>query len=243
MKKKPPTNRRSSAALLAALMIVINGCRPLAPVSPLATLEPVRVQYTPALEKGFLAQLQACSGQSSGIGLMVKKTPAQSLELSRFDLTVRIEVPPGTRDFAADLGKLEIRVISHPGLSLTSLTLADLAAIYSGKMQEWPGGASLPVQAWTYLPGDDLRIAFEGLVLNGETPVKAVYQAPDPAAMIQAVSQTPGAIGFIPSDWMSAKVHTVNLDRSLSVPVVGLASAEPQGAARRLLACLQERNW
>ena len=229
-----------NAALLAALLVFLNSCRPLPVYPPLPTLEPVRVQFTPALEKGILARLQACARQGSGIGLVVEKISTPALDISGADLGVRIGFPPGSKDFAADLGKLEIEVISHPDLSLTSLAMTDLVAIYSGKMRAWPGEASLPIQVWTYLPGDDLRQAFEGIVLNGEQPAKTIHQAPNPAAMIQAVRESPGAIGFIPADWMSAEIHSVRLDRPLSVPIVGLASAEPQGATRRLLACLQE---
>jgi phosphate transport system substrate-binding protein len=81
--------------------------------------------------------------------------------------------------------------------------------------------------------------------------VKALL-APTPAAMIQLVSENPGAIGYLSFSSLSDEVRAVQVDNRspssanvrsgrypLILPVIAYASEEPQGALRDWILAIQ----
>jgi len=162
--------------------------------------------------------------------------------------------PTNRAYYQAVIARDEIVLVVNPTNAVTGLTPAEVSAIYSGQMTQWSGlsaGTQTPVatvaqqqiQAWTYLQGDDLRSVFDEAFLQGGAAGREVYQAPDPAAMLQAIANNPGAIGFLLKSQLSAAVRQIPLDGEpdfeLTQPIVAISLSEPQGQARQLLVCLQ----
>jgi hypothetical protein len=223
------------------LLSTLAACRELSTAAPLPTPDTVLVQITPALQK-LTPRLQACAQQDTTVGLRVKEVPAQALDFRQAAVSLRIDLAPGTQPYAADLGSIQIAIIAPPGQAPSHLSRNDLANIYNGRLTQWPG-SSQPIQLWTYLPGDDLRQAFERLVPGEQSeqpPSQQLRLAPSPQAMLDAVAASPGALGYVPKDWLDARVQAIPLDVTLAAPLLALTPAEPQGAARRLIACLQK---
>jgi hypothetical protein len=63
--------------------------------------------------------------------------------------------------------------------------------------------------------------------------------------MREAVAADSGALGILPRRWVDDTVRTVPLadlpQGALIRPILALSAAEPQGALRAWVACLQER--
>jgi hypothetical protein len=220
------------------LLSPLAACHELATSAPLPTPDTILVQITPALQKQT-PRLQSCAQQDTAVGLRVKEVPSQALDFRQAAISLRIDLGPGSQSYAADLGSIEMAIIAHPGQAPSRLSRTDLANIYSGRLTQWPH-SSQPIQLWTYLVGDDLRQAFERLVLGEQPPSQQLRLAPSPQAMLEAVAASPGALGYVPKDWLNASVQVIPLDVTLAAPLLALTPTEPQGAARRLIACLQK---
>lgn len=243
---------RWRALAVLVLAAILAGCLP-ADAPPPPTPQVLRLQVTPALS-GWSGRLQACALRDPTIGLAVDERPAGDLDLRQADAALRLGPPPQEAAHALVLGWEEIVLIANPESPRDSLTLDELRSAYSGRAVEWgsPAGqagatptssAALPIHAWTYPPGDDLRAAFEGALWSGQPPAARLSEAPSPSAMLQAVAEDPAAIGYIPKSLLNDTFRELTVEGAplgdLRQPVLALVSAEPQGALRSFLVCLQ----
>jgi hypothetical protein len=75
---------------------------------------------------------------------------------------------------------------------------------------------------------------------------------PNPGAVVEAVSQEPGAIGYLPESWLETtdpqvreKVKELRLndqnEGEITIPILAYLRSEPDGGVRELLFCLQEQ--
>jgi PBP superfamily domain len=242
--------------------LVLAGCQSPQVAPPPPTLAVVQVQITPALEP-WRARLHACAATLPGAGLLVDEAAAAGLDPARVDLSLRFGPPDPLVNFAVVVGSEDITLLVNPQNPLKDLSLKSLADIYTGRVTRWvnlPGGEQaaglqdLPIQAWTYYPVDDLRQVFDRAVLAGEpssdSPPKNIHAAPAIAAMLEAISADPGAVGYTIGGQFDSQVRTLPLSGVATgltgvsvltgVPVLALSSIEPQGLPRQLVLCLQK---
>ncbi len=101
---------------------------------------------------------------------------------------------------ATKLAKDGVAIIVHPSNNVKNLTMAQLAAIYKGKADNWKqvGGDS---SKGMVIIGRDSSSGtygfFQGTVLGGGAYTKNMLQQPSNAAIAQAVAQSPDAIGYV----------------------------------------------
>jgi ABC-type phosphate transport system substrate-binding protein len=144
--------------------------------------------------------------------------------------------------YLALLGETEIKVIVNSSSTLQNLTLEEIKTIF----RKGTTASGQPLQVWI-LQDDEVRPNFDAVVLNGEEAASQARIAPDPAAMLEAVSSDPTAIGYLPATWLNDEVRPLVLDlglesalsQKLRLPILALAKVEPQGVSRTLLGCLQ----
>lgn len=213
--------------------------------TPYPTPEIVRVSYASALRPALPA-VQTCAGALPGLALLLYEVPAGS------------EAPEGLRLWSGEpprsaaaytLGEERLAVITHPGLELESLSAEQLRLVFGGKAQTWAEVAGqiedtdLPIQVWTYPPGNELRSAFYQAIAGGELANGFARLAPDPAAMLAALAEDPGGIGYLPAAWLTAGVKQVSLERALlpalRLPLTVWTKGELSWGEQALIACLQ----
>jgi phosphate transport system substrate-binding protein len=155
------------------------------------------------------------------------------------DLFIRLGEPAPLPPFIAQIAGEELLLIVHPANQSASLTLDEVADIFSGRMRRWSeiGGDDRDIQVWVPLKVDETRQAFQQKVLKGGLVTPNAFLAPHPSAMLEAVSGNLDAIGYLPKAWSTGEVATIYL--GIEMPVLVVADEEPQGAARELVACLQ----
>lgn len=139
--------------------------------------------------------------------------------------------PQGTHAAAADRARpVELAIIVHADVPLTTLTRDDVRRIFLLRSRFWRGGARItPVNL---APSSPLRDAFSHSVLgqsthdltgfwndlyfHGTLPPPSVESEP---AMLLYVSRTPGAIGYVSRDALAGQPPGVRvvlmLDASL----------------------------
>jgi len=184
--------------------------------------------------------LQQCALEHPEIALIVEETSASTLDFSSGDLTLWFGEPSqGFPGYAAALGQDEIVIIAGTDVALRNLTREELAELYSQPAPMY--------QAWTYGEGNELRSIFDSMVLGKTTTSGYLQLAPDPTAMMEAVTTDPMAIGYIPRAWLrTGEVQLVTIEpelqRNFQQPILAFARIEPEGNLKSYLVCLQQNG-
>jgi hypothetical protein len=228
------------------LLALLTACQP-AVSTPPPTPAVLQVAYTPAV-KAINESLHRCAENLPLIGLVVNEVPANQVDSMPVDLIFRLGMPEKAPDYAAVISWDEVILLVHPDNAITNLPGQMVSDIYSGKITRWneaaQEGASQPIQVWSYPLGGELSQIFQAAFLGGGPPAAPTYLAPDSAAMLEAISKNPAAVGYLLKSQLNDSVHLVSLggetSANLRQPVLALTQAEPQGNLRQLLLCLQQ---
>jgi phosphate transport system substrate-binding protein len=172
-----------------------------------------------------------------------------NLDAGRADLGLLVSADPD--QFATPLGYVTFVVVVHPTNPISDLSAAQLREIYAGRVTDWGQVGGVPVAP---LPGSltggavqpvgrednsDAAQAFGTNALLGASPSANSLVAPTWDAMREAVSQNPGAVGYLPAPELDASVKVVSVDTPMRVLIVAVASREPSGPAREFVAWVQ----
>ena len=240
-------------ALLLSLMLA--SCTTEPTTTPTLTL--AQVVTTPALE-WIVARWCASYAEELGLSPIELEIlpPDEALavaESGEVELVITGREP--LTDWFAVLLKIEgIAVVVHPSNPLRVFSTEDLAAIFTGSVTSWQelGGADEQIQPVIPLPGDEVRIRFENLVLGGSPPSPDAQLGPTPLAVSMIVAEDPGAIGYLPFSLVTEEVRPIRVDGVLPGPstvqdgrfplrleILALAPKEPVGVAYDWLVWLQ----
>lgn len=241
--------KQTLAIILSSLALLMAGCQAATPLpDPTEFPQAVVVQYTPGV-RILTPVLDACATEDPDLALFLEETPKPVLDLdSPPDGPLRLGLAlgePPEQSYAAALSDVPIAVITHPSNPVQRLSADELEGIFTGQIQNWAelGGSDQTVTPWALTPADESRQLFEIEIL-GEGKISGQTRlAADPAWMLAGVSADRGAVGYIPVAWLDESVKAVEVEpalmKALRLPLLALAGSEPQGAARRLLICLQ----
>jgi len=208
-------------------------------VSP--QVEVYRVEIAPEVAY-FEEEIKTCTSRFPEVTVFTDIKALPSIEAS--DFTVVLGEPATLPPFAAQLRVEEVSVIVHPNNGIKQISIEDLRLLYTGSLENWDQLSEDEghISVWTYPPESPASSYFEQAVLSGSPLTGYAYLAPNPEAMIEAVSEDPGSIGFLPASWMDEHIRKVDLEpeSNLRLPVLALAQEEPEGFLREIVACLQE---
>lgn len=92
-----------------------------------------------------------------------------------------------------------LAVIVHANNSIEKLTKEQVADIFTGKIKNWKevGGKDLPVIAYSRETSSGTYEFFKEHVMDKKNYASSVLNMPATGAIVQSVSQTEGAIGYI----------------------------------------------
>jgi hypothetical protein len=237
-------SKRMPFLLMAILLVSLSGCLAPPTSTPPPTLQPVEVALTPAVAPVQTA-LHTCAVAQPETALLLTETTAPFLPVQTADLSIWFGPPPAGAGFTAPLSEEEILVIANPANPISKMGADALRSIFNGEYERWDEleGKNQLIQVWVYPEGDEISQVFRQAILADKPFSSLARLAPDPSAMREAVSEDPTAIGFLPQAWLSPDVKPIRLDQdiqdSLRQPILALSGAEPQGAVREFLYCLQ----
>lgn len=105
----------------------------------------------------------------------------------------------GVRLVRIPIGIDGLAIVVHPTNPVTDLTLADLRALYSGRLLDWSelGGESSEVLLVSREDGSGSRILFERRVMGAEPVSLTAVVMPTSADVVAYVARTPQAIGYV----------------------------------------------
>ncbi|NDJ87060.1 MAG: hypothetical protein GYB66_14370 [Chloroflexi bacterium] len=124
--------------------------------------------------------------------------------------------------WAAALGTDGIAIIGHPALAVSSLTAGQLRAIFSGTAENWRelGGSNQVITVVSREATSPSRQAFDAQVLGLRPTTLRARLATTPGAMLDIVSQTPGAVGYISMALVDQRVSIIAIHETESDPPI-----------------------
>jgi phosphate transport system substrate-binding protein len=109
------------------------------------------------------------------------------------------------------IAKDAITVVVHPDNPVKKLTIEQIGDIFSGVITNWKevGGPDKPIVAYSRESSSGTYAFFRSRVLGGKEYTSAALLAPATGAIVQSVSQTPAAIGYIGMAYLTKDVSAL----------------------------------
>ncbi len=244
---------RSLAPLL--LLLLLLGCRP----SPLPPPDVTSSPRLPILRVGvadtavpFLIvaanpefHLQSVNANTT--------TLLADLDAGNLDAVLVHIIPESAAFWFNPVAVDGLVIIVHPDNSLTTLSRAEVQAVFNGRIDNWAtlGGPDLPITLITRERGSGARTLFaQRIMAEQRVSINAVLATGDTAVQ-ELVAADPGAIGYtmmgsvdgvkaLELDGIPALTNTTTAQAyPLSLPLYFVSLAEPQGELRAWLSWLQ----
>jgi ABC-type molybdate transport system substrate-binding protein len=225
--------RASLILVVLVILVGITGCAE--PPQTVSELEVITVAITPAARYTNLAVV-TCAATIKEASFEISEMYASQAEA---DLLIRLGEPQPAASFAAQIANDELAIVLHPDNPAGSLTLDQVQQLFSGSIQNWADldGVQAPVEVWSLLDADEARQIFIHKVLNNGLLATNAYLAPSPEIMVTSIAGKPSAIGYLPKSWTTPELASIL--PGVKLPVLVLADGQLQGAAARLVSCLQ----
>ncbi len=123
-----------------------------------------------------------------------------------------------------------LAVVVHPSNSVGQLTREQLEGIFTGKIKNWKevGGEDLKIIVYSRETSSGTYEFFKDNVLNKKNFASNVLSMPATGAIIQSVSQTKGAIGYVGLAYIDKGIKTlkVSYDKGKSFVAPTMESAK-----------------
>lgn len=235
-------------ALWVVFCISLTGCisSPTFPtVQAPSTLIPLRINITPTLGN-YRPLLNQCALAQPDIALFVQEIPASNMDKNESDLQLRLGLPSQGVNYAFQVGEENIQFVINANQKAQSIAADQIRALFAGEITDWSqaSGSMGSIHPWVYPDDNELELIFDRVLMNGKHISPSASIATDPNSMQKAISEDIGAIGFLPSSWLTDTIQAVSLENNLAsklkIPVLALADSEPQGSQGVFIACLQK---
>ena len=154
------------------------------------------------------------TGGGSGVGLSSLREGTTDIAMAsrriKFDERVRMQQagrPVEELTVAFDA----LAVIVHPSNPVSRLTREQLEGIFRGKITNWKqvGGEDRKIVVYSRETSSGTYEFFKESVLKHRNYMPAVLSMPAMGAIIQSVSQTPGAIGYVGLAYLNPEVKAL----------------------------------
>jgi phosphate transport system substrate-binding protein len=237
--------------VLASLTFLLAACGAPQVSTPAPTPQAIDLTFPPDLQP-WADKLSGCASSNPLTALYFNPSSPSEAGILPNDIVLALGQPVlGTNStYLSQVGREQIDVIVNRDNPVSQLSTAELRSIFSGQQATWNNASTMPIQVWVLPEADPLRVIFDQTVLQSLPLASNAMLAPDPTAMLEAISKDVNSIGYLPASFLNSTgtvdpgvVQIVQLDQSLvstfDQPVVALTLGEPQGLVRSLLVCLE----
>ncbi len=140
-----------------------------------------------------------------------------------------------------------LAVVVNPGNKISQLTRQQLEDIFTGKITNWKqvGGADLAIVAYSRESSSGTFEFFKEHVLKNKNYKKNILSMPATGAIIQSVSQTKGAIGYVGLAYLEGDVKAIKISydgKTFVAPSVATAKNKTYPVVRPLFFYYDKKN-
>lgn len=106
-----------------------------------------------------------------------------------------------------------LAVVVNPGNKVTNLTREQLEGIFTGRITNWKelGGENMKIVPYSRETSSGTYEFFKESVLKNKNYMNGIMSMPATGAIIQSVSQTKGAIGYVGLAYLNKDVKSVHI--------------------------------
>ena len=156
------------------------------------------------------------TGGGSGVGIaaLIEGTTdiAQSSRAIKFDEKQKMQ-EGGKTAKEVTIAYDALAIVVHPQNKVTNLTREELAGIFTGKIKNWKevGGDDLAIIPYARETSSGTYDFIKEYVLLNKNYMNGIMSMPATGAIIQSVSQTKGAIGYVGLAYVNASVKAIHV--------------------------------
>ena len=245
--------------LFTVYCLLLTACEPAPPPTlPPLTPSPPPVTLHVGLDEGAAALVPLLSPSPVSVEWVIANntTLLDDLNAGQVDAILTHVIPPGEDRWFNPVALDGLVIVVHPDNPITQLTLAEIQAIFSGKIGNWVavGGPDSPIVLVSRERGSGARTIFNERVMGAHRLAITALVAPDQVRVMADVAENAAAIGYGLMSGLTDGVRPLTIDGyapnptntasqnyPLTVPLYFLAPTptEPQGELRAFLAWLQ----
>ncbi|MCD8193238.1 MAG: PstS family phosphate ABC transporter substrate-binding protein [Tannerellaceae bacterium] len=156
------------------------------------------------------------TGGGSGVGISALMEGTTDIAMSsrkiKFDEKVRLqEAKKDAKEVVIAYDALAIVV--NPANGVSQLTREQLEGIFAGKIKNWKevGGEDLKIVAYSRETSSGTYEFFKESILKNKNYMNGIMSMPATGAIIQSVSQTKGAIGYVGLAYLNKDVKALKV--------------------------------
>ncbi|MDR1225842.1 MAG: PstS family phosphate ABC transporter substrate-binding protein [Prevotellaceae bacterium] len=175
------------------------------------------------------------TGGGSGVGIsaLLEGTTdiAQASRKIKFDEKQKLqEAGKSVKEIVAAYDALA--VVVHPSNKVINLTREQLEGIFTGKIKSWKevGGDDLKIVPYSRETSSGTYEFFKESVLKNKNYMNGIMSMPATGAIIQSISQTKGAVGYVGLAYLNKDVKAIHVsyDRGKTFAEPSVANAKSQ---------------
>lgn len=156
------------------------------------------------------------TGGGSGVGLaaLVDNTTDIAMSSRKIKMDEKIKLQDAGRSYKEITIAFDaLSVIVNHGNKVDQLTREQLEGIFTGKIKNWKevGGDDMQIVAYSRETSSGTYEFFKEHVMNKKNYATSVLNMPATGAIVQSVSQTKGAIGYIGLAYMDKDVKALKV--------------------------------
>ncbi len=240
--------------LLLGLIMIFSACESAGVSTPAPTPQAINVIYPAALQP-WADAIARCSSGDPQVGVYFFRSEILDTHVGPNDIILQLGSPGISSDgiYLSQVGWEQVVVVVNIENPLSQLTNAELKSIFSGQAINFDVSSGQPFQVWVLPEEDPTRHIFDLAVMQNQLTSMEAMLAPDPAAMLEAISQNRYAIGYLPGSFFTegepsftSKLKVIQRESSLEdlplQPVIAITQSEPEGLLRSLLVCLEAKS-
>lgn len=170
------------------------------------------------------------TGGGSGVGLaaLVDGTTDIAMASRKIKMSEKMklqEAGKGIKEMVVAYDALA--VVVNPSNTVTQLTREQLEGIFTGKIKNWKevGGTEMPIVVYSRETSSGTYEFFKEHVMNNKNYAASVLSMPATGSIIQSVSQTRGAIGYVGLAYIEKDVKALKVSYDKGKTYVGPSMA------------------
>lgn len=156
------------------------------------------------------------TGGGSGVGISSLQECTTDIAMAsrkiKFDERVKMQ-EKGKTPKEVVIAYDALAIIVHPSNQVTNLTREQLEGIFTGKIKNWKevGGDDRKIVAYSRETSSGTYEFFKESVLKHKNYMSGILSLPATGAIIQSVSQTKGAIGYVGLAYLNKDVKPIHV--------------------------------
>jgi len=215
------------------------------------TVLPLSQQEAESFTKANKNANVTVTGGGSGVGIsaLLEGTTdiAQSSRKIKFEEKQKLQ-EKGDKVVEKIIAYDALAVIVHPSNPVKKLTREQMEDIFTGKTTNWKevGGPDLKIIPYSRETSSGTYEFFKEHVLKNKNYVNGIMSMPATGAIVQSISQTKGAIGYIGLAYLDKKIQAVQVSfdegKTYTAPSVKTAMDETYPIVRPLIYYYTEKS-